>query len=211
MNRVIYTIGHSNQLIETFVAALEICGITAVADVRSYPHSQVNPQFDREMLRRKLKSRKIAYVFLGKELGGRTDDPSCYVNERVQYGRLAETNLFQQGLDRIERGMRRHRIAVMCAEKEPLECHRAILIARQLVQRQICVRHILRDRQIEDHEATMSRLLRLLNFNTNEHHLFRNQDDLLREAYRIQGNKIGYEREKGRRAAKRPSGIQAER
>ncbi len=211
MNKVIYTIGHSNQSLSAFVATLEACGITAVADVRSYPYSQANPQFDRQMLRRELKSRKMAYVFLGKELGGRTDDPFCYVNERVQYELLAETRLFQQGLDRVKRGMRTHKIAIMCAEKEPLECHRSILIARQLVQRQIRVRHILRDRKIEDHDATMSRLFRLLNLDSDELHLFRSKADLLLEAYKIQGNKIAYQRDKTRSAVEKSSGIPLER
>ncbi len=117
---IIFTIGHSTHSAEVFLALLRQHGVEAVADVRSSPFSRFNPQFNREPLEQFLKANGIWYVFLGKELGARSEDRSCYLDGRVQYGRLAQTALFQSGLDRVQQGAARYRVALMCAEKEPL-------------------------------------------------------------------------------------------
>ena len=135
MNETVFTIGHSTHPQERFVSLLCQHGITALCDVRSTPYSRVNPQFNREGLRESLRACGITYVFLGKELGARSADPTCYEYGKVKYDRLAVTDLFRQGLDRVREGTRTYRVALMCAEKEPLECHRTILVARHLVDR----------------------------------------------------------------------------
>ena len=89
-------------------------------------------QFNRETLKQHLRRAGIAYVFLGKELGARSEDPSCYVNGKVQYELPAETDLFRQGVDRVRIGMHKYRLVLMCAEKDPLDCHRTILVARHV-------------------------------------------------------------------------------
>lgn len=127
MNDRIYTVGHSNHSIEAFISLLQKHGITALADVRSHPYSRHHPQFNRETLQRALRKVDINYVFLGKELGARSENPKCYRNGKVQYGLLAREPSFQEGLARLRKGMESHRIAMMCAEKEPLDCHRTIL------------------------------------------------------------------------------------
>ncbi len=192
MTTTLYTIGHSNQSLESFLSALRTHCITAIADVRSYSYSNANPQFDREALAEALEAARIAYVYLGKELGARTDNPSCYVDGKVQYDRLAQTKSFQEGLARVQRGMEKYRVALMCAEGEPLACHRAILISRYLHESGIAVRHILRDATLEDHEASMARLARQLELDGN--HFFRDRSEVISEAYRIQGEKIAYKR-----------------
>jgi uncharacterized protein (DUF488 family) len=191
MGATIYTVGHSNQAIDSFLSVLADHNITAIADVRSYPYSNANPQFDRTALATALETRKITYVFLGKELGARTDDQRCYVNGRVQYDSLARTELFQEGLRRVQRGMERYRVALMCAEGEPLACHRTILVARYLHELGFPVKHILRDGRLEDHDVSMARLLQILGIEENL--LLRDKADLLSEGYRIQGEKIAYE------------------
>lgn len=158
----IYTIGHSRHSPERFVELLHAHGVTAVADVRSSPYSRFSPTFNRETLAKLLESAGIAYVFLGDELGARSKDPECYVDGKVQYRRLARTELFQQGLKRVETGARRYRLALMCAEAEPLDCHRTILVARELVALGWPVRHILSDGQLESHETTIERLFDML-------------------------------------------------
>src|SRR5215471_17948397 len=97
--------------------------VNPLADVRSVPHSRLHPQFNRDALTEALKKEDIGYSFLGRELGGRPKDKSCYKNGRVQYGRLAAAEEFQEGLKRILTGAQKYRIALMCAEREPLECH----------------------------------------------------------------------------------------
>src|SRR5713101_7111495 len=97
----VLTIGHSTHTIEKFADVLCHNRVTAVADVRSVPYSRFQPQFNRESLSRALKEHGIAYVFLGKELGARSEDKTCYENGRVQYRRLSQTRAFRSGLERV--------------------------------------------------------------------------------------------------------------
>jgi uncharacterized protein (DUF488 family) len=163
MQETVFTIGHSTHPQERFIALLLQHGITALCDVRSKPYSRVNPQFNREDLKKALLEHGITYVFLGKELGARSEDDACYANGRVQYDRLAHTKLFRLGLDRVRNGMKEYRIALMCAEKEPLECHRTILVARHLAALGLNVEHIHADGRLESHDAALSRLARMVN------------------------------------------------
>ena len=155
----VFTIGHSNHPLDRFVALLKQHGVTAVADVRSVPYSRFNPHFSGDSLQRSLVGQGIRYVFLGAELGGRPDDPSCYEGGRVVFGRLASTEAFRSGIERIVRGADAYRIALLCAEKDPLNCHRGLLVARALADRGVVVKHILADGSLEAHESTMERLL----------------------------------------------------
>jgi uncharacterized protein (DUF488 family) len=156
---IIYTVGHSTHTIEKFFDLLERNGVTAIADVRSSPFSRHNPQFHKDTLSAELKKRGIAYVFVGKELGARPDDPSCYERGKVRYARLAKSSLFKAGIERVLSGAQKYRIALMCAEKEPLDCHRTLLVSRALEQRGVSVVHILADGSTESQEQTMSRLV----------------------------------------------------
>ena len=158
-DRNILTIGHSTHPLEAFVALLRRHQVNAVADVRAAPYSRFNPQFNREPLAGDLAAHGIEYVFLGLELGGRSDDPSFYDKGRIRYDRLGGTPSFQRGLDRVMRGAVSHRIALMCAEREPLECHRALLVAPALEARGVTVSHILADGRLETHADAMDRLL----------------------------------------------------
>ena len=153
MALALLTIGHSTHPIERFLDLLTRHGVTALGDVRSIPRSRFNPQFNRERLEAALRARGIAYVFLGDALGGKRDDPA----ER-DYARMAATPSFRAGLDRVRDGATRHRIALMCAEKEPLDCHRFVLISRHL-RRDLDIAHILADGALEPQAATEERLL----------------------------------------------------
>ena len=94
-----------------------------------------------------------------RELGGRPDDPACYENGHVHYDRLARTDRFLSGLERVVRGAGRQRIALLCAEKEPLNCHRTLLVSRALDERGLAVAHIHADGELEPHREAMGRLL----------------------------------------------------
>ncbi len=190
MRDIVYTIGHSNHSTERFIGLLAEHGITAVADVRSHPHSRFHPQFNRDHLRADLKAAGLAYVFLGRELGARSEDETCYLDGRVQYDLLARTPLFQEGISRLVNGAGIHRIALMCAEKDPLTCHRAILVCRYLATHAVGATHILEDGRAETHEAALSRLLAELGWN--ERDLFRSRDELIDEAYDQRGKQIAY-------------------
>lgn len=188
----VFTIGHSTHPQEGFICLLRQHGVTALCDVRSMPYSRMNPQFNREELEKALLARGIEYRFLGKELGARSDDPRCYEAGKVQYERLAETTLFKYGLRRVLKGMKEgFRIALMCAEKEPLECHRTILVARHLAALGIEIAHVHADGRLETHNAALSRLARMVNLP--EHDMFHSREELLANVYRRQGERIAYE------------------
>ncbi len=186
----IYTIGHSTHAIEWFIQLLRSHAITALGDVRSAPYSRRNPQFNREPLGEALKEAGISYVFLGEDLGARSKDPSCYRDGRVDYELLARTELFHSGLERVREGARTHRIALMCAEKDPLDCHRTILVARNLVEQGVTVSHILSDGSVESHDQSMSRLMQMLRIGEND--LFRSREDAIQDAYRKRSEAIAY-------------------
>lgn len=202
MGEAVFTIGHSTHSVETLVDLLTRHQISAIADVRSQPYSRMNPQFNREVLRAALRARGISYVFMGRELGARTDDRSCYIGGKVQYDLLAETQPFQEGLKRVSQGSSKHRIALMCAEKDPLTCHRTILVCRHLVSRALQVQHILQGGGLESHSEAMARLLRELGLA--ERDLFKSQEELEREAYARRGDQIAYvEKQQPEEAARR--------
>jgi len=195
MPEEVFTIGHSTHNLERFIALLRMYEITAVGDVRSSPYSRANPQFNREDLKQALRDAGIEYVFLGDELGARSKDPTCYEEGRVQYNRLALTPEFQRGLGRVQQGMKRFRLALMCAEKEPLECHRTVLVARRLVELGISVMHILADGRLESHEQTIGRLKRALHLPETD--MFRTAADVLQDAYKLQETRIAYRPSEG--------------
>ena len=153
----------------------------------------MNPQFNRETLREDLRRHGIEYVFLGEELGARTNDPACYRDGKVQYDLLSQTTLFRRGLERVRMGSEKLRIALMCAEKDPLQCHRTILVARNLVAEGVPVVHILSSGEIESQEQSEERLLNFLKISSSD--LYRSRDEIIREAYRIQGDAIAYSTE----------------
>jgi len=186
----IYTVGHSTHPIGTFVGLLRSNGITAVADVRSSPYSRHNPQFSKDALAPELKRHGIAYVPVGRELGARSDSPSCYENGRVSYARLAETPAFKAGIDRVLSGARKHRVALMCAEKEPLDCHRTLLVGRALERQGAAIVHILADGATEAQPETMARLLELVGLPQAD--MFRSHEERVEAACRMRERSIAY-------------------
>jgi uncharacterized protein (DUF488 family) len=187
----LFTIGHSNHSPEEFAALLSRHGITAVADVRSQPYGRLE-HFRREDLAALLKSLGVEYVFLGQQLGARRDEPECYEDGVAVYERIAGLGAFQEGLERLRHGAKKYRLAILCAEKEPLDCHRAILIARCLHASGARVLHIHADGRLEEHAEAERRLVRELGLGRTlfEPHL--TQADLVERAYAQRGREIAY-------------------
>lgn len=189
----IFTIGHSVHTSESLIEILINNKIDALCDVRSSPYSRFTPQFNRELLKEDLQKTGIRYLYLGTELGPRSDDPDCYDNGKVHYGRLAERDTFQQALQRLRKGMESYRIALLCAEKDPLACHRMILVCRHLRAKDVLIRHILEDGSLEDNRDTERRLMKLLKIDPAD--LFSTEEEQIQRAYNLQGEKIAYTRE----------------
>lgn len=188
----VFTIGHSNHAAEVFLRLLQRYGIEEVVDVRSSPHSRYNPQFNRKTLQAALAGAGVGYVFMGAELGGRPADPSCYDDEgRVQYDRLAETDAFKEGIRQVVRHAGERRIVLMCSEKEPLDCHRTLLIARVLTTQGITAAHILADGSLESHSAATDRLLDRFKL-PREEDMLRSREQLVADAVKRQAHRVAY-------------------
>lgn len=143
VDRCIFTIGHSNQPLDNFVNLLEAWRIEVLVDVRSHPHSKHAPHFDSRALKDAVTAAGIKYLFLGKELGGRPTGEEFYdAGGYVLYSRVAESPLFLDGISRLESGLRKYRVAIMCSEENPAACHRRLLIGRVLAARGVPVYHI---------------------------------------------------------------------
>ncbi|MDE2164363.1 MAG: DUF488 domain-containing protein [Alphaproteobacteria bacterium] len=183
----LFTIGHSTHSFERFLALLSGAGIEAVADVRTAPVSRFCPQFNKARLDEALRAAGLSYVFLGQELGGRPDDPALYTNGIADFERMAKSAAFHKGIDRVIVQARERRLALMCSEKHPLDCHRCLLVGRALAARGAAVQHILSDgtqteqREIEEHLLAGS-----------EDDLFTPRAERLAAAYRARTRKVAF-------------------
>lgn len=205
----LFTIGHSNHSLETFIQLLHQHQITALADVRSHPYSRYLPHFSQSQLKQALEQVGIKYVFLGQELGARPQNSNCYVDGKALYNRIAGTPEFKQGLERVTEGVQKYRIALMCAEQDPITCHRAILVSPALKNLGCEIQHILKTGNLESHQDLEVRLLKLHNLQpqsdseSRQLSLFDSQTETpeepplseaerLEKAYQLQGDQIAY-------------------
>jgi len=187
---VIYSVGHSTHTVQDFIKLLKSRGITAIADVRSAPYSRFQPQFNREVLTKSLKEFGIEYVFVGDSIGGRSSNEDDYENGRVVYGRLKKIDNFESGLERVVLGSEKYQLALMCSEKEPIECHRTLLVGQTLFERGIPITHIHGDGTLEKHEDAIQRLLKI--FKLDEPDLFRSDEEIVAEALLRQEQKVAF-------------------
>ncbi len=148
----VFTIGHSNQSFNEFVALLMKQNIECVVDVRSKPYSRFR-HFNREALTERLDGHGIDYLHMGDQLGGHPDSDEFYVNGRVLYERVAKLRVFRRGIDRVADESEQRCVAVMCAEEDPTQCHRHTLLALALQERGLRVQHLRRDGSIQDATA----------------------------------------------------------
>ena len=187
---ILYSIGHSNHSAEHIIHLLTLHGIQAIVDVRSVPYSRHNPQFSREALELNLNAHGISYFFLGKELGGMRREPECYHNHQVDYDRVAQLPAFQEGLRKLVDISSRKKVAMLCAEKDPLSCHRTLLIARHVRGFIGEVLHMFGNGNIVTHAQIEERLLR--EYANQDSDLFTTREELVAEAYRKRAMEIAY-------------------
>jgi uncharacterized protein (DUF488 family) len=146
----LFSIGHSNISLEAFLRLLDVTCIQVVADVRTVPRSRYVPHFDAAPLAAALTRRKIMYLSLGEQLGGRPEGDEYYdADSHVRYDRLAESEPFQAGITRLRAGMQEYRIALLCSEEDPARCHRHLLIGRVLRSEGTELYHIRADDRLQ--------------------------------------------------------------
>lgn len=187
----IFSIGHSNHSLDKFLSLLESSKINMIVDVRSAPFSRMFPQFNQDTLKKSLGENLIGYLFLGDQIGGRSNDPEDYLDGQVLYKALAQKEGFKTGIERLKEGSAKYRIALMCSEKEPLDCHRTLLVSQALASRDIPVGHIHADGTVEAHKDALARLLTLHNLSSPD--LFSDDKDRVQEALTLQEKKIAYQ------------------
>ncbi len=190
-HRSVFTIGHSNHESDVFVTLLRKHGVNVVVDVRSAPYSRYLPHFNKQVLQATLGNAGIDYAFLGKELGGQPPDRACYdADGRIMYDKLAETAAFSNGIEYVVHNASASRIALTCSEKEPLDCHRTLLISQVLVKRGVAVAHIRADGHLESHDDAMNRLLDSFKLPYNGD-LFRSREAVIEDAAARQAQRVG--------------------
>lgn len=193
LENTIFTVGYSPHTIESFIELLTKYEINAVADVRSQPYSKYKPEFSQDALKKKLLESSIYYVFMGKELGARREEAECYIDGKVSYDLVRKSKIFKKGIDRLLKGLKKYNIVLLCAEKDPIGCHRTILIARHLFDIGIDVSHLHSDGRIEKQSKLEERLLE--QYQRNQKDLFFSTEELLKEAYHLQEDKIVFVKE----------------
>ena len=186
----VFTIGHSTHSYEHFLSLLRASGITAVADVRTTPFSRHFPHFNEAALRSELKLDGISYVLLGKELGGRPSGRSFYCDGVADYEKMAKTETFASGIKRVIEGAKKFRVALMCSEHDPLDCHRCLLVGRALSGEGVRLVHILGDNSLVSQEAIEEKLLNLAGRSSDD--LLMTASERLSAAYRDRSLKVAY-------------------
>ena len=152
----IYTIGHSNHSLETFLNLLRDLRIDVVVDIRSKPSSQVVPHFDRKPLENSLKLTGFKYLYFGKELGGKPNSKDFYdANGHVLYSLIAKSPPFIQAIERLLKGIHEYRVVLLCGEENPSNCHRRLLVGKVLRNYDVNLQHIRGNGRVQSEEELL--------------------------------------------------------
>jgi uncharacterized protein (DUF488 family) len=191
----IYTIGHSTHEISYFIDLLKTYNVNCVVDVRTLAASRFNPQYNKSALSASLRDSGITYIHMPEEFGARHTDPSVLTNGRVDFEKVRSSANFKKGVERLRHGINKgFTIALMCAEADPLECHRFSLISVAL-KNEFEVLHILKDRSIITNIDLEQELLKKFKKKILTSDLFQQvhtHQERLVAAYKLQNEEIGF-------------------
>ena len=189
MNRI-FTIGYSTHTLDDFIRLLRKFDVSATLDVRSNPYSQFTPQFNKASIQHALNQVDISYEFAGELLGARSPDPSVYVSGSVDFGALSVSDPYRQGINRISEVSDDQNVAIICTEKDPIACHRGVLITRSLVEGGFDVEHILGSGELESHSDMEDRMV--IESGLPYATLFDDHQEIVKQAYSIIGHNIAW-------------------
>jgi uncharacterized protein (DUF488 family) len=196
MQSTIYTVGYSVFKIDDFLSALKRFGVTFLVDVRSVPRSQYFKNYNEKALSESLSKCKIKYANFKAEFGARQEDKRYYPNGYLDYDKFAVSPQFQNGIARVKKIMANGDvICLMCAEKDPINCHRAILCGRYLQNAGFEIEHIIPQKEgvILEKQSDLEKRLSDLYFKSGQCEMFGDEKSRLSESYNRQNAKIGYE------------------
>ena len=189
MNNEIWTIGHSNRTLDAFISLLIQNNIQAIADVRSVPFSKYANQFNQYELSNELDKHGIKYSFLGDQLGGRSKSQMDFEDNQIQYSRLRKKETYLAGLERIKKVVPSMKVALLCTEKDPIKCHRFVLVSMDLISHGLNVNHIYELNDIRSHHEVLEKLVEE---NTPSQHSLFNDIPTIEEILLKQEKKIAY-------------------
>jgi uncharacterized protein (DUF488 family) len=160
MKSRIYTVGHSRHEINYFIELLKVWSVNCVVDVRSIAASRFNPQFNKKALEASLKQQGITYLHMADEFGARQTSPEILTGGQVDFNKVRKAAKFQNGIHRLKDGVKKgFTITLMCAEADPLECHRFSMITPALKENDFEIIHILKDKTVVPNHALEEQLM----------------------------------------------------
>lgn len=197
----IFTIGHSNHTVDIFISLLRMNRINCIVDVRSTPYSKFTPQFNKEDLKKVLNLNGIVYIHMGEEFGARRDNMELYTKDGcLDFEKTRKDGVFLNGVDRVTQGYNKgFKIALMCTEKDPFDCHRCIMVGKGLKDHGFEVKHILPNNSIINQNQIEQRLLNTYYKERNQitfETLMSNEpteQEMIEAAYRKRNKEIGYQ------------------
>lgn len=194
--RVIYTIGYSGFSIKDFIDTLKKHSINCIIDVRSSPYSKFYHEYDKEVLEKTLKDNNILYRNYDKEFGARQKDKKYYTDNVLDFDKFTSSNQFLDGVNKINNGVDKgYTFALMCAEKDPIDCHRSIMLGKGFCQNKYKVVHIISKQTVELQEELERRLVDVYFPNRFQLNLFEfemSEKEMVKQAYRKRNRDIGY-------------------
>ena len=198
----LFSIGHSNIPIDRFVALLSEAHVKP-SQMCARRHIRGSFRGSRAIICRRIEGQPASLISpMAKLSAAGRADASLYCDGVADYEAMARTAVFQSGLDRLQTDMAKHRVCLMCAEREPLDCHRCLLVSRALAARGVAIGHILHDGSIEPHSVTEQRLMQWAESAAAPDLFVTGQEERLAAAYRRRGRAVGYKAKPGTAGAK---------
>lgn len=194
----IFTIGYTSFLPADFINVLHHYGIKCLVDVRSMPYSQYHSEYNKETLEEALKKNGIVYRHYAAEFGARQENRVFYGPDGIlDFEKFIRSDEFQSGIEKIKKGMEiGYTFALMCAEKDPINCHRAIMVGQGFKKAGFSVKHIRDTGEVETQEALEQRILDMYFKDRDQISLFsadeRDDEDLIEKGYVLRNKDIGY-------------------
>ena len=188
----IYTIGYEKSKVEDLISTLTNNSIDVVVDVRSIPYSKYYPSYNKEYFGKKLHDNNIKYLFMGDKLGAKNFSlDTVEGSNKIDYSKIRMKKTFQEGINRLHNGIKKFNICLFCSEKDPIFCHRNILICKELKGYEVL--HLYVYEETETSTDAENRLLTLHGLEQDD--MFLNHNDRLEKAYELQSYKIAFEAE----------------